>query len=70
MTKTKITQLYERLFRDDELQGESNSISKQGEIFKESKARIEIMCKAMEDMRIESLQEGIREGMKVVHLIL
>ena len=42
------------------------TISKQGEIFKESKARIEIMCKAMEDMRIESLQEGIREGMKAV----
>ncbi|MDE6992868.1 MAG: hypothetical protein K2P41_00355 [Lachnospiraceae bacterium] len=27
MTKTKITPLYERLSRDDELQGESNSIS-------------------------------------------
>ncbi len=32
--------------------------------FKESKEGIEIMCKAMEDMRNESLQEGIREGMK------
>ena len=29
MTKTKITPLYERLSRDDELQGESNSISNQ-----------------------------------------
>lgn len=27
MLKTKITPLYERLSRDDELQGESNSIS-------------------------------------------
>jgi len=27
--KTKITPLYERLSRDDELQGESNSISNQ-----------------------------------------
>ena len=32
--------------------------------FKESKEGIEIMCRAMEDMRNESLQEGIREGMK------
>ena len=32
--------------------------------FKESKEGIEIMCKAMEDMRNDSLQEGIREGMK------
>ena len=29
MTKTKITPLYERLSHDDELQGESNSISNQ-----------------------------------------
>ena len=29
MTKTKITPLYEKLSRDDELQGESNSISNQ-----------------------------------------
>ena len=29
MLKTKITLLYERLSRDDELQGESNSISNQ-----------------------------------------
>ena len=32
MTKTKITPLYERLSRDDELQGESNSISNQESI--------------------------------------
>lgn len=32
MLKTKITPLYERLSRDDELQGESNSISNQDEI--------------------------------------
>lgn len=30
--------------------------------FKESKEGIRIMCKAMEDMRNESLREGIREG--------
>lgn len=29
MSKVKITALYERLSRDDELQGESNSISNQ-----------------------------------------
>ena len=29
MSKIKITPLYERLSRDDELQGESNSISNQ-----------------------------------------
>ena len=34
--------------------------------FKESKEGIEIMCKAMEDMRNEFLQEGIREGMKAM----
>ena len=32
MTKTKITPLYERLSRDDELNGESNSISNQEDI--------------------------------------
>ena len=32
MMKTKITPLYERLSRDDELQGESNSISNQEDI--------------------------------------
>ena len=32
MMKTKITPLYERLSRDDELQGESNSISNQEKI--------------------------------------
>ena len=32
MMKTKITPLYKRLSRDDELQGESNSISNQDEI--------------------------------------
>ena len=32
MMKTKITPLYERLSRDDELHGESNSISNQDEI--------------------------------------
>ena len=32
MLKTKITPLYERLSRDDELQGESNSISNQESI--------------------------------------
>lgn len=30
--------------------------------FKESKEGIIIMCKAMEDMRKESIQEGIKEG--------
>lgn len=34
MTKTKITPLYERLSRDDELQGESNSISNHDVIYK------------------------------------
>ena len=32
MLKAKITPLYERLSRDDELQGESNSISNQENI--------------------------------------
>ncbi len=32
MTKTKITPLYERLSHEDELQGESNSISNQDAI--------------------------------------
>lgn len=32
MLKTKITPLYKRLSRDDELQGESNSISNQENI--------------------------------------
>ena len=32
MAKTKITLLYERLSREDELQGESNSISNQENI--------------------------------------
>ena len=32
--------------------------------FKEDKEGIAIMCKAMEDMRNESLQEGVKEGKK------
>ena len=32
--------------------------------FKEDKEGISIMCKAMEDMRNESLQEGVKEGKK------
>ena len=36
--------------------------------FKESKEGISIMCKVMEDMRNESLKEGIREGMKAAAL--
>ena len=34
MSKIKITPLYERLSRDDELQGESNSFSNQKKILK------------------------------------
>ena len=34
MKNTKITLLYERLSRDDELQGESNSISNHDVIYK------------------------------------
>lgn len=30
--------------------------------FKESKEGIQIMCRAMEDMRDQSLREGIKEG--------
>ena len=33
MKSTKITPLYERLSRDDELQGESNSITNQKKLF-------------------------------------
>ncbi len=36
--------------------------------FKESKEGVAIMCKAMEDMRNESLKEGIKEGMKTAAL--
>ena len=36
--------------------------------FKESKEGITIMCKVMEDMRNESLQEGRKEGMKTAAL--
>lgn len=35
MLKTKITPLYDRLSRDDELQGESNSISNQKAMMEE-----------------------------------
>ena len=35
MVKTKITPLYERLSRDDDLQGESNSISNQKEMLED-----------------------------------
>ena len=35
MLKTKITPLYERLSRDDELQGESNSISNQKQMLED-----------------------------------
>ena len=32
--------------------------------FKESKEGVAIMCRAMEEMRIESWQEGVEEGRK------
>ena len=43
MRKEKITPLYERLSRDDELQGESNSISNQELILIEKETRIRQM---------------------------
>ena len=36
--------------------------------FKESKEGVAIMCKVMEDMRNESLKEGIKEGIKATAL--
>ena len=39
MRNEKITPLYERLSRDDELQGESNSISNQKKMLSSSAAR-------------------------------
>ena len=39
MRNEKITPLYERLSRDDELQGESNSISNQKKMLETSPAR-------------------------------
>ncbi len=36
--------------------------------FKESKEGVAIMCKAMEDMRNASLQEGLEQGVKIVAL--
>ncbi len=32
--------------------------------FKDSKEKIAVMCKVMEDMRNEALREGMKEGMK------
>ena len=43
MLKTKITPLYERLSRDDELQGESNSISNQKSMLEEC-CGLEVRC--------------------------
>ena len=40
MRNEKITPLYERLSRDDELQGESNSISNQQKILEEQNQRL------------------------------
>ena len=39
-----------------------NELAERVRFFKEDKEGISIMCKAMEDMRNESLQEGIKEG--------
>lgn len=36
--------------------------------FKESKEGVAIMCKVIEDMRDETLREGIKEGMKTTAL--
>ncbi len=45
MSKQKITALYERLSRDDELQGESNSISNQKKLLEEYAAqRLHELC--------------------------
>ena len=47
MTKTKITPLYERLSRDDELQGESDPISDQDRI-----------CQGYFHRKIPSIKKG------------
>lgn len=39
-------------------------LAERARFFKESKEGIAVMCKAMEDMRMESLQEGRKENMK------
>lgn len=41
-----------------------NVLAERVRFFKESKEGISIMCKVMEDMRNQSLQEGIKEGIK------
>jgi hypothetical protein len=43
MRNEKITPLYERLSRDDELQGESNSISNQKQMLENQ----ELICKGL-----------------------
>ena len=39
-------------------------LAERARFFKESKEGIAVMCKAMEDMRMESFQEGRKENMK------
>ena len=39
-------------------------LAERARFFKESKEGIAVMCKAMEDMRMESLREGRKENMK------
>ena len=41
-----------------------NELAERVRFFKEDKEGVSIMCKAMEDMRNESLQEGVKEGKK------
>ncbi len=51
-----------RLLDDDFLTKCFEGDTKSMELVLQSKEGIEIMCRAMEDMRKESLQEGIKEG--------
>lgn len=41
-----------------------NVLSDRARYFKEEEGGVAVMCKAMEDMRKESLEEGKREGLK------
>ena len=62
MTKTKITPLYERLSRDDELNGESNSISNQDCIcqgyFRRRRCKTSIFNNSASNLRTEHKNIG------------
>lgn len=63
----KITALYERLSRDDELQGESNSILNQKKYLEDSKTLMRLSSTKKHGIKHSVCARGIRKNFRAEH---